>query len=76
MCDDGKQCVFNEFWCTGQEAHCDDKSDEADDNCLGYQCLEGYVKCKDGKQCIKESYLCDEGIPDCHDGSDEQDCPE
>ncbi|XP_063446736.1 very low-density lipoprotein receptor-like [Mytilus trossulus] len=70
-CDDGIQCIDPYDLCDGYVyADCNDKSDEDEDMCKGYSCLDIQQKCSDGVQCIFDSMMCN-GHTDCNDASDE-----
>ncbi|XP_059138477.1 low-density lipoprotein receptor-like [Physella acuta] len=70
-CDDGEECVWDDYFCDTEANDCDDNSDEA--NCPT-DCSHGnQFKCENGQKCIARYRVCNDEI-DCDDGSDESIC--
>lgn len=69
-CKNG-DCIEQEALCDGTY-HCNDRSDESQENCLRTYCPRYAFRCSYGG-CIRKSAQCD-GNKDCVDNSDELQC--
>jgi len=64
------ECVLRETQCDGI-THCQDGSDEGDDQCGQSSCAAHLFQCVSVPQCVSSVKVCN-GVTDCQDGSDER----
>ncbi len=59
-CPTSGKCVIGRRVCDGRvDCPDDDGIDEDEENCLQWECHDGWVKCADGKQCVDKRKICD-----------------
>ena len=52
-CQDGGRCIHLLQVCDGF-TDCSDRSDEHEEMCVTWNCVNELIKCKDGKRCITQ----------------------